>query len=309
MSEKLSTAAVEPSPTLLERIPLLRRSLDRLESKPLAFGLVMWAFGLAKPVFLDHVITPEPRPELSEVRALLEQGRQRYVQRLNSVLDHTEQLTRIPLLGVEKGAVPYWGNTWLPPLDALALYGFLAAERPTRYLEIGSGNSTKFARRAIDDLGLNTRITSIDPEPRAGIDHLCDRVLRIPLQDADPAVFEELEPGDILFLDGSHRLHMGSDVMAFFFDVLPRLAPGVLVQVHDIMLPADYPESWRWRYYSEQYLLAALLTAAPSRFDIELPSAFVHADPELRQLVEPLWRRLGVTVHHHPGSFWWRHTP
>ncbi|MGW1975757.1 class I SAM-dependent methyltransferase [Streptomyces sp. NPDC001889] len=303
-----SPSSHEPSPTLLERVPVLRRALDRLESRPTAFGMVMWAFGLAKPVFMDHVVTPEPRAELGDVRDLLEKNRERYADRLRGFLELGDRLARIPLHGVEKGATAYWANTWLPPLDALSLYGFLASERPARYLEIGSGNSTKFARRAIDDLGLATRIISIDPEPRAGIDHLCDRVDRVPLQNADLAVFEELEAGDILFLDGSHRLHMGSDVMVFFFELLPRLKPGVLVHVHDIMLPADYPESWRWRHYSEQYLLAALLTAAPQRFDVELPNAFIHTDPELRRLLEPLWRRLGVTKHYHPGSFWWRHS-
>ncbi|MFE5852427.1 class I SAM-dependent methyltransferase [Streptomyces sp. NPDC056500] len=308
MHRKSSVGVAEPSPSLLERMPILRRSLDRLESKPLAFGLVMWAFGLAQPVFLDHVITPEPRHELSEVRTLLETGRPRYGERLTGFLKYSEQLARIPLHGVEKGAVPYWGNTWLPPLDALALYGILADERPARYLEIGSGNSTKFARRAIEDLGLTTHVTSIDPQPRATIDHLCDRVLRVPLQEVDLSVFAELQAGDVLFLDGSHRLHMGSDVMTFFFDVLPRLAPGVIVQIHDIMLPGDYPPSWRWRYYSEQYLLAALLTAAPGRFAVELPNAFIHTDPELSRIAEPLWRKLGVTDHQNPGSFWWRHT-
>ncbi|MFE0426458.1 class I SAM-dependent methyltransferase [Streptomyces sp. NPDC058953] len=302
-----TAAAPEPSPGLLERFPVLQRGLDRLERRPTAFGLVMWASGHLKPVFLDHVITPEPRAELAPVRALLEEHREAYAERLTGFLDHADRLARIPVRGAEMGSRAYWGNTWLPPLDALALYGLLAEAKPARYLEIGSGNSTKFARRAVDDLGLPTRITSIDPQPRAPIDALCDEVVRVPLQQADPGVFEELEPGDIVFLDGSHRLHMGSDVMVFFFELLPRLKPGVLIQVHDIMLPSDYPESWRWRLYSEQYLLAAMLTAAPQRFDMVLPNAFVHGDPELRNILRPLWRRLGVTRHFQPGSFWWRH--
>ncbi|MFJ6657358.1 class I SAM-dependent methyltransferase [Streptomyces sp. NPDC091377] len=301
------TAVREPSLTLFERFPALQRGLDRLESRPTAFGLLMWATGLARPVFLDHVRTPEPRAELGAVRRLLEDNRPCYAKRLTGFLDHADALARIPLRGVEKAATAYWGNTWLPPLDALSLYGMLAERRPARYVEVGSGNSTKFARQAVSDLGLNTRITSIDPQPRAYVDHLCDVVLRVPLQDADHTVFAELEAGDILFLDGSHRLHMGSDVMVFFLELLPRLKPGVLIQVHDIMLPADYPASWRWRLYSEQYLLAALLTAAPERFDVQLPNAFVHADPELRQILAPLWRRLGVTRHFHPASFWWLH--
>ncbi|MEU3602821.1 class I SAM-dependent methyltransferase [Streptomyces sp. NPDC006798] len=307
MRAQKSTAAREPSPNLFDRFPALQRGLDRLDDRPFAQGLLLWASGLVKPVFLDHMITPEPRAELAPVRALLEKGRTDYADRLTRFLDHEDLLARIPVQGLEYGSDPFWGNTWLPPLDALALYGLLAEVKPARYLEIGSGNSTMFARRAVDDLGLATRIVSIDPTPRAPIDAICDEVIRVPLQQADPAVFEALEPGDIVFLDGSHRLHMGSDVMVFFFELLPRLKPGVLVQVHDIMLPSDYPESWRWRLYSEQYLLAALLTAAPQRFDVVLPNAFVHGDPGLRDLLRPLWRRLGVTRHDRPASFWWRH--
>ncbi|WP_206433363.1 class I SAM-dependent methyltransferase, partial [Streptomyces sp. ADI95-17] len=231
MHTQTPNAMPEPTPTLLERLPALRRGLDRLERRPTAFGLVMWAFGLAKPVFLDHVVTPEPRAELGPVRELLEKNRKRYAEHLTGFLEYADQLAGIPLKGVEKASTAYWGNTWLPPLDALSLYGFLASERPARYLEVGSGNSTKFARRAVRDLGLDTRITSIDPEPRAHIDHLCDEVVRVPLQDADLGVFAELEPGDILFIDGSHRLQMGSDVMVFFCELLPRLKPGVLIQV------------------------------------------------------------------------------
>ncbi|MGX2996727.1 class I SAM-dependent methyltransferase [Streptomyces sp. JNUCC 64] len=307
MRAQTPTSVPEPSPTLLERFPALQRGLDRLERRPTAYGLAMWATGFLKPVFLDHMITPQPRAELAPVRKLLEEGRKGYAERLTGFLDHAEHLARIPVDGLERASTPYWGNTWLPPMDALALYGILAEQRPARYLEIGSGNSTKFARRAVSDLGLPTRITSIDPRPRARIDDLCDEVVRVPLQDADHAVFEELEAGDVLFLDGSHRLHMGSDVMVFFFELLPRLKPGVLIQVHDIMLPGDYPESWRWRLYSEQYLLAALLTAAPERFGVLLPNAFVHGDPELREVLRPLWQRLGVTRHFAPASFWWRH--
>ncbi|MFD5552860.1 class I SAM-dependent methyltransferase [Streptomyces sp. NPDC127068] len=297
----------EPAPTLLERFPVLQRGLERLERNPTAYGLALWASGHLKPVFLDHVVTPRPRAELGPVREVLEAGREAYAQRLTGFLAHADHLARIPVEGRERGSTPYWGNTWLSPLDALGLYGMLAEHQPARYLEIGSGNSTKFVRRAVTDLGLKTRVTSIDPQPRATIDHLCDEVVRVPLQDASHAVFEELEAGDIVFLDGSHRLHMGSDVMVFFFELLPRLKPGVLIQVHDIMLPGDYPESWRWRLYSEQYLLAAMLTAAPERFDVQLPNAFIHGDPELSGILRPLWRRLGVTRHFDPGSFWWRH--
>ena len=80
-------------------------------------------------------------------------------------------------------------------MDAVALYGMSSEFRPQRFVEVGSGYSTKFARRAIHDHSLRTRITSIDPAPRAEIDKLCDCVIRRPLEELDLSVFDELEPG------------------------------------------------------------------------------------------------------------------
>jgi hypothetical protein len=99
---------------------------------------------------------------------------------------------------------------------------------------------------------------------------------------------------------------MGSDVTVFFFEVLPLLRPGVLVHIHDIMLPRDYPPEWRLRYYSEQYLLAAFLLANPARFDVELPNAFINGDDHLSDQVGPLWKRIALTETYLPASFWLR---
>ena len=292
---------------LVTRLPV-ERAVRWLEDRPTLHGLALLALGLRQPVFLDHRGEPEARfghgrPEHPELSDLLERGRGRYAARLDRFVAEADRLAAIPLRGSAGGAQPYWDNTWLPPLDALALYGFLVEGRPGRYVEIGSGNSTRFARRAVGDHGLRTRITSIDPTPRADVDALCDHVVRAPLGRADLAVFDALEAGDVVFLDGSHRVFMGSDVAVFFFEVLPRLRPGVLVQVHDVLLPRDYPPGWRWRYYSEQYVLAAFLLAGPARFAVELPNAFVDADRELRSLVAPLWRRLGIVHEYQPASF------
>ncbi|GAB1817674.1 class I SAM-dependent methyltransferase [Herbidospora sp. RD11066] len=296
---------------MLGAVPFADRPLAWLERHPAVHGTVLSAFGLRRPIFIDHPIHPEPRfghgrPAHPELTVQIEKNRARYADRLGRFADLAPSLAEIPLRDRPKGTTPYWDNGWLPPLDALGLYGLLVETNPGRYVEIGSGNSTKFARRAIDDHGLRTRITSIDPAPRANVDALCDVTVRSPLERADLAIFADLEPGDIVFLDGSHRVLMGSDVTVFFFEVLPLLPPGVLVHLHDIMLPFDYPPEWRWRHYSEQYLLAAFLLGDPARHDVELPSAFVHDDPALRDLLRPLWERLSVTEHYLPASFWFR---
>lgn len=295
---------------LLRALPAIDRPLHWLERHPTLHGLVLSAFGLRRPIFVDHRVRPVPRfgydrPEHPEITALIEKNRASYAELLTGFTAHADHLATIPSQP-GAGAGPHWHNGWLPGPDALALYGLVTAHNPRRYLEVGSGNSTKFVRRAITDHGLRTRITSIDPQPRAEVDALCDHVHRERLEDVALEEFASLEPGDIVFLDSSHRVLMGSDVTVFFFEILPLLRPGVLVHVHDIWLPRDYPPDWRYRYYSEQYLLAAFLLADPARFEVVLPCAFVEADDGLRSLTGQLWERIGHTEKYPPTSFWLR---
>lgn len=265
-------------------------------------------------VFLDYPVTPQPRwgfgkPAHAKLAEVLGRNREAYRQMLASFLQFQEHLVKIPRTAAADSAEPCWVNKWLPALDAAASYCFLGLNQPKRYVEVGSGQSTKWARRAIRDLGLATKITSIDPHPRAEVDSLCDTVLRQPLQElADTAVFDQLEPGDILFADGSHRIFMNSDVTVFFLEVLPRLRPGVLVQVHDVALPYDYPPAWADWFYSEQYLLAFALLEGSAGFEVVLPNAYVSGDAELSQALEPLWRHpaLAGVVGQGGLSFWLR---
>ncbi len=102
----------------------------------------------------------------------------------------------------------------------------LALHNPSVYVEVGSGNSTKFARRAVQDHGLRTRIVSIDPYPRREVDAICDEVIRHPCEDMDMTFFADL-PGDaMLFVDNSHRSFQNSDVTVFFMEILPVLRHG-----------------------------------------------------------------------------------
>ncbi len=250
-------------------------------------------------LFLDYRVEPQSRygygrPPHPGLLALLEAGRASYRELLRGFLTLEAKLAGIPREQSDARS-PFWSNGWLPPLDAVALYGLLAQRKPRLYLEVGSGNSTKFARRAVEDQSLPTQIVSVDPQPRAEIDRLCDRQVRQPLQAADLALFDELRAGDVLFLDCSHVLLTNSDVAVAFLEILPRLPAGVLVQVHDVFLPYDYPPRWTHHYWNEQYLLAFALLAGTSRLQVLLPNAFVSADPELSQVVRPLWERLGLT--------------
>lgn len=263
-------------------------------------------------VVLEYSVHPRPRwpqgqPHPALHRILTEQ-RDVYQRRLESFLPFGDALGRIALEEATAGPTqPFWRNHWMPALDAAALYCFIAQHKPRRIIEVGSGNSTKFARRAIADHRLDTELISIDPHPRAEIDRLCDRVIREPLEDIDLALFDALDQDDILFVDSSHRALMNSDVTAAFLDVFPRLRKGVLVQVHDIALPFDYPPNWANYFFSEQYLLAAYLLGGNARFEVLLPNAFICADAELHGALAPLREQENLRdLAFHGMSFWLR---
>ena len=253
------------------------------------------------PILLDYPLKCTYRygygkPPHQELSAILEAERSEYANRLAGFCSLLSYLKKIPNSSNPDSLEPCWGpQRFFSSLDAIALYGMLFEFRPRRFLEIGSGYSTRFARRCIDDHSLETRITSIDPEPRVGIDKLCDAVFRRPLEELDLNIFCELEPGDFLFVDSSHRAFSNSDVTVVFMDVLPRLKPGVVVHFHDIFWPYDYIPEWADRYYSEQYLLGAyLLGGGASHIKILLPNAFVVRDSELAGICQPLLEIEGV---------------
>jgi len=260
---------------------------------------------------LEYPVQSRPRygygrPRHNKLYEIIDRGRQNYRARLRSFAQYAPSLRAI---SVEPAAAsseePHWNNDMFAATDAFCLYALLCQNNPVHYLEIGSGNSTRFARRAIRDHALRTRITAIDPTPRCEITGICDELIRTSFEDVDLAVVDRLAAGDILFCDSSHRVFMNSDVAVFFLDVLPRLKPGVFVHLHDIYLPDDYPAEWIDRYYSEQYLLACCLLAETARFEILLPNHFISTDPELQQLVTDLWQGAGLPpVPVHGESFW-----
>jgi hypothetical protein len=247
------------------------------------------------------------RPTNAPLESLIGSGVERYRANLEGFLEYRDDLARIP--ATPSGGSPGWINGWLPGMDAAAIYGFLRSREPSLYLEVGSGHSTTFARRAIEDGDLETRIVSIDPQPRAEIDAICDEVIRAPLEVADLSAFDRLAPGDVVFFDGSHRTFTNSDVVAFFLDLLPAMG-GVLVGVHDIYLPDDYPPEVVERYYSEQYVLGAYLLGAGAGERIELPAHYASSDERLSGILEPLWPAPSLAgVERHGVAFWFGSAP
>jgi hypothetical protein len=147
-------------------------------------------------------------------------------------------------------------------------------------------------------------VVSIDPAPRADIDGVADVVIRQPLQDASLGVFDQLTPGDIVVIDGSHTAFMGGDTVVAFLEVLPRIPPGVLVAIDDIFLPWDYPPTWVGRWYGEQYLLATMLLAGLPGWEVVFPAWFVTNESAERDRLDPVWRWVEGTAGRVAKSFW-----
>jgi len=247
-----------------------------------------------QPILLDYPVKATPRygygkPPHPKLYEIINKNRNAYKSTLESFLRLKEYFLKIPTESASNTQEPSWINRWLPGLDSVTLYSLLCLNNPKRFIEIGSGYSTKFTRRAILDHSLQTKITSIDPCPRAEIDLICDTVIRQPLEDVDLGLFDELEAGDFLYVDGSHRCFTNSDVTVVFLDVLPRLKTGVFVEFHDISLPYDYSTRFAERYYSEQYLLAVHILAENNKFNIVLPNSFISEDLELNNILNPIW--------------------
>ncbi len=165
----------------------------------------------------------------------------------------------------------FWGNDQFSHSDASLYYSLIRRFRPGRIVEVGAGHSTKLAAKAIRDNGTG-RILCIDPHAPAWLPALGDsiEVVAKPVQETPDSVFLDLAPSDILFIDGSHISKTGSDVNHLFLRILPRIPKGVIVHVHDICLPYEYPKAWSEDvlcYWNEQYVLAALL-ANSAKYEI-----------------------------------------
>ena len=257
------------------------------------FLLVELLTGRKFPILLDYPINPVPRygygkPPHKRLYELINENSEFYKKYLTDFVSQRSAFLRINYHKESNSDLdPHLSNDFLPILDAYVQYSFLRINNPKHYFEIGSGESTKFARRAIKDFGLTTTITSIDPLPRSRIDEICDVIIRKPVEDIDLDIFQSLGEGDILFVDSSHRVFQNSDVTVCFLDIIPYLKSGVFVHFHDILLPWDYSQEYGGkRYYSEQYLLAAFILGEGSRFEIVMPNYFVSQKAKFGDLLQ-----------------------
>jgi len=264
-------------------------------------------------LFADYKVNFKPRyghgkPPHSLLYEIINANRDQYTSFLAEIVQCKDALQSIKKDQDEIDASkPVYNNKFLPGLDIIGIYAIIAKYKPKSYVEVGSGNSTKVAYKSITDNKLKTKIISIDPKPRAEIDKIADQIIRKPFEDIDLNFIFILKENDILFIDNSHRIFPNSDSMVFFLDVLPKLNKGVIVHIHDIYLPYDYPQFMCDRFYSEQYGLAMYLLANADKFEILLPNYFISEDRELCSILNPIWDHHNLNgVEHHGGSFWFK---
>jgi Methyltransferase domain len=264
----------------------------------------------AQPIYLEYKVNLEQRWTAPAghplLQSLLSDSREASIRILLQLEDFIDNFRTIPEKKPPGPLGPFWTNGYVEGMDALMLYGIPSIYKSRIYTEIGSGNSTLFVRKSIVDKRLSTKLVSIDPLPRAEIDAVCDEIIRKPLEDIDPDIFQQLCENDLLMIDNSHRCFQNSDVTVAFLDILPRLRSGVLVYIDDIYLPYDYPKEWFGRYYSEQYLLAAMLLAdGGRRYEVLYASQFAAQDEVLGPVLEEFWSKLGIPAAAKPGNGFW----
>ena len=262
----------------------------------------------------DHYYEPLFQPRrlrrsLREVRKL--PGLDLDPPRQLALLDQFRYADELRGFPVKRAAerVFYYDNGAFESGDAEYLYGVVRHFRPGRIIEIGSGDSTLMVRNAIRK--------NREEAPDYGCEHVCIepfevpwlesvgvRVVRTPVERVGDGLFRDLQRNDVLFIDSSHVIRPQGDVLFEYLEILPQLASGVLVQIHDIFTPRDVPDDWvrnRVRFWNEQYLLEAFLSGnrdfrvigAVNYLKHEHFPALARACPILEQQPE-----------REPGSFW-----
>jgi predicted O-methyltransferase YrrM len=202
----------------------------------------------------------------------------------------------------------YFGNASFESVDAEVLYCMIRHFKPSKVIEIGSGFSTlliaqasRYNRKEGKDLELNV----IDPYPMKMIENIPEisSLIKKRVQEIDFGFFQQLGSGDVLFIDSSHVVKIGSDVNYLYLEMLPRLKEGVVVHAHDIFIPMEYPEDWILRehtFWTEQYLLQAFLIYNFA-FEILWGGHYMHINyPKELKSTFPSYDPKNII----PGSFW-----
>ena len=204
-------------------------------------------------------------------------------------------------------------NIYFTGGDAEYYYNIIRCFHPKKIIEIGSGFSTLLALDAVEyntGEGLSEcAILCIEPYENHWLEKTSVSLRRTKIEDTDLALFDSLKAGDILFIDSSHMIRPQGDVLYEYFEILPRLASGVLVHIHDIFTPKDYPEDWvvnDARLWNEQYLVEAFLMMNPQFRIIGALNYLWHHHHEIFASKFPRLKKNDIVGKRHlePSSFW-----
>ena len=194
--------------------------------------------------------------------------------------------------------------------DAEIYYSMVRTKKPCRIIEIGSGDSTLIANLAVaanrrDDPAYDCEQICIEPYEIDWLEGTGVTVVRERVEKIDLAIFDTLGSNDILFIDSSHIIRPWGDVLREYQEIIPRVGTGVIIHVHDIFSPRDYPENWlraERRLWNEQYLLEAFL-AFNNRYEIICAMNWLwrnHYDALAKSCPMTLTPKAG------PSAFWFQ---
>jgi hypothetical protein len=316
----------DPGGSSISAVPGLPKNLhDRLSRTTSLSGALRWlrlGYLLARRVVaalgfeLIYISYDSPVPDLNSLeRGIF--GRPSPMRGVEFDVERQLQLLEDELAGYCREFAPpltegdagggcfYLRNGTYESVDAELLYAMVRRFKPRRVLELGSGYSTLIIREAL----ARDVAASVDGVLRTYDPYRSDlippeaRVTPLPVQEIPEAVFQELEAGDLLFVDTSHTVKLGGDVNRIVLDLLPLLAPGVIVHFHDIFLPYPYSRAHLEdaHFWTEQYLLQAFLSGNDSWEVLIGAHAIARAQPQRLALAIPSFAQ-GVN----PGAFWIR---
>lgn len=193
--------------------------------------------------------------------------------------------------------------------DAEYLYNIVRYFKPSKFIEIGSGNSTLMVRNAIkanqfENKNYSCHHICIEPYEQPWLEKLGVQVIREKVELLDYSIFQQLEKNDILFIDSSHIIRPEGDVLFEYLELLPLLKPGVIVHIHDIFTPKNYLDNWvitEHRLWNEQYILEAFLTLNKEFRIIGALNFLRHNYSNEFDKKHPL---SALNKEHEPGGFW-----
>jgi predicted O-methyltransferase YrrM len=280
-------------------LPSSTRSLKRM-------GLFPIRDHYYQPLFNDAHLTKS----LSEVRTLpgIDLRHESQVALLEELV-FADELRALNLERPSRNDLDFhFGTNWFESGDAEFLYSMIRHLKPHRVFEVGSGQSTKIAQLALKknatESGTTAEHICIEPYEMPWLEQLGVPVIRERVEDVGLDLFSQLESNDLLFIDSSHMIRPQGDVLFEYLELLPSLASGVFVHVHDIFTPRDYLDHWvrtAVLMWNEQYLLEALLSNS-ERYEIVAALNYLqHAEYDRLSSVCPY-----LTPEREPVSFYIR---